>query len=139
MSEQYVTHSDLEQLKSSIESGLEKMENRIMTFLANDREHIKDDLNQHKEWHGKHFDETKDLRAKITDTKEILGKQITDSRVSLTQDVRGENEKQDNAINSLGDRLTAIESASRGKHSQIAMAISIVGVLAAVGAVIMAV
>ncbi len=137
MSEQHVTHNDLEQLKSSIESSLEKMESRIMAFLANDREHIKEDLNQHREWHKQHFEKSDKITEKLTDTKENLEKQITESRVSVTTEVRSDSEKQDNIINSLSKRVTIIESTAQGKHSQIAMIISIVGVLAAVGAVIM--
>ncbi len=138
MSEQYVTHSDLEQLKSSIESSLEKMENRIMAFLANDREHIKEDLSQHKEWHKQHFEKSDKITEKLTDTKETLEKQITESRISVTTEVKSDNEKQDSAISSLIERVTVIESTTRGKHSQIAMIISIVGGVAAVVAVIMA-
>lgn len=128
----------LPELAEMIEKAFEKQDKRLTALFDKDFGHMKETLDQHRNWHDDHFKKDDKLLEKQTFNKEVLEKQITDSRISTIQEISRENEKQDETISRLSDRVTIIESEARGKHSLIALVIAIIGAIGAIGAVIMA-
>ncbi len=127
--EQRITANVLAGVQAKIETEFEKHEARLIAGMSKDFAFFKEILDQHKEWHKKHFEKTDTIRETQSKNKEVLEAQITDSRISTIREISRENEKQDELISKLSDRITTIESEARGRHSQLLTIISIVGVL----------
>ncbi len=157
-----IKQTDIDRIKQSlvpdlaemIEKAFDKQDKRLTALFDKDFGYMKETLDQHKNWHSDHFKKDDKLLERQTANKEALEKQITDSRISTIKELEGsivavesaikesikinteKDEQRDIAISELSQRITVIESESRGKHSLIAIVIAVIGAVAAIGAII---
>lgn len=157
-----IKQTDIDRIKQSlvpdlaemIEKAFDKQDKRLTALFDKDFGYMKETLDQHKNWHSDHFKKDDKLLERQTANKEALEKQITDSRISTIKELEGsivavesaikesikinteKDEQRDITISELSQRITVIESESRGKHSLIAIVIAVIGAVAAIGAII---